>query len=307
MSVGMDSELMEKLHGSRFVESACSSDTLSMYSIDRCLWAGRTDFCEAVIAKSPIHGNILFIDKELQSAESDEALYHEHLVHPVLAATANIAEKRVLVVGGGEGATVREVLKWDTSAVKSVDWVDIDGMLVNLCKEHLGWADESVYTNSRVSYSSQDIRVFLMNQTQKYEIIILDLPDPDVDSLLEADGTTESNTEFALYGPRFWEVLYNSLSPGGAIVSHAGPISPGFDEKERRPGLAWIQQAATRFGSFMNSASYHVVIPSFQGEWGFWMSCAPRFDVVLPGGLRVMDNETIRHAFVWQKYWFARF
>jgi len=274
-----------------------------MYSIDRCLWAGRTDFCEAVIAKSPIYGNILFIDKELQSAESDEALYHEHLVHPILSATAHIAEKRVLVVGGGEGATVREVLKWNATAVKSVDWVDIDGTLVNLCKEHLKWAG-SVYTDARVLYHAADIREFLLKQAKKYDVIILDLPDPDVDTLTLAVGTTESNTDFALYGSRFWDLIRKALSAVGAVVSHCGPISPGIDEKERRPGMSWIRQNTPEF---TKSSFYHVVIPSFQGEWGFWMSCEPRYNVILPRDFRIMDNDTMKHAFVWPKYWFAEF
>jgi len=292
----MDAELMEKLHNSLFIESACSSDTLSMYNLGRCLWAGKTDFCEAVIAESPVYGKVLFIDKELQSSASDEVMYHEHLVHPVMTAKAHVNAKKVLVVGGGEGATVREVLKWDS--VASVDWVDIDGKLVDLCRIFLKYADEALYSDPRVTYKADDILNFLQSSNTLYDVIILDLPDPDVETLESA-----GHEEFELYGPKFWDIIRGALTPDGAIVSHAGPVSPGADEKARRAGLAWIQQST----HFPASSSYHCLIPSFQGEWGFWMSCAPRFDVELPRGLRIMNNETMKYAFTWPSYWNANF
>ena len=145
----MDLELMYSLQDGRYEESACSSDTTSSYSIQKCIWGGKTEFGEVVLAISPIYGKMLFTDKELQSAESDERIYHEHLVHPILNATANISDKRVLVVGGGEGATVREVLKWPENLVKEIVWVDIDRTLVNLCKQYLQYAFQSLRSQRR--------------------------------------------------------------------------------------------------------------------------------------------------------------
>lgn len=292
-----NTELMESLHGSRYLESACSADTISMYSIDRCLWAGHTNFGEIVIAKSPVYGNVMFIDKELQSAESDEAIYHEHLVHPVMCATAYIPNRRVLIVGGGEGATAREVLKWQN--VAEVQWVDIDGDLVNLCRRHLAWAGDNVYNDPRLRFSAMDIREFLRNVTTQFDVIILDLPDPDVDTLRTVNDTEH---EYLLYGERFFEVLRDHLTSAGAIVSHAGPISPGGDEMKHRAGLAWLREMGmkTNIGS---GYAYHVGIPSFQGEWGFWMSVPAIANPTLPQQLRVMDEETMRLAFTWPAYW----
>jgi spermidine synthase len=235
------------------------------------------------------------LDGELQSSSSDEAIYHEHLVHPLLASLSGIPNKKVLVVGGGEGATVREVLRWDASAVASVDWVDIDGDLVSLCQQHLGWADDLVRGDSRLMFCPDDINSFLDRTSGLYDAIILDLPDPDVEMLDEAGA--ESDT---LYGPRFRDRIISHLAIGGGVVTHCGPIRPGRDEVACGEGMVWIREELF-YG--MEVFPYHVCIPSFQGEWGFMMNRAPMDLPQFPAGLRVMDRTVENLAFTWPKYW----
>jgi spermidine synthase len=303
----VNTELMYSLAGSRFMEAACSADTVSLYSIQECYWAGKSRFCDIVIAQSPVFGKVLFLDKEIQSAESDEAIYHEHLVHPVLNATAHIVGKRVLIVGGGEGATAREVLKWSPNSVAQVDWVDIDGALVDLCRRHLSWADDDVYNDRRLTYVAADIRQFLAATTTHYDVIILDLPDPDVDAL-KALSVAEDPVEYPLYGRKFFQVLREhmvlreDMGPQSVLVSHTGPVAPGGDEEERRAGLAWIHAMATENG-FGAGHAYKTFIPSFQSEWGFWMSCAPCTESRFPNGLAVMDICAQAAAFTWPRYY----
>lgn len=288
-------EKMGQLENGVFTETACSADVHSNYPLQRVFWAGRTDFQEVVIAESPTYGRVLFLDGELQSSSSDEAIYHEHLVHPLLASLSGISNKKVLVVGGGEGATVREVLRWDASAVASVDWVDIDGDLVSLCQQHLGWADDSVRGDSRLMFCPDDINSFLDLTSSLYDAIILDLPDPDVEMLDKAGA--ESDT---LYGPRFRDRIMSHLAIGGGVVTHCGPIRPGRDEVACGDGMVWIREELF-FG--MEVFPYHVCIPSFQGEWGFMMNRAPMDLPQFPAGLRVMDREVEKLAFTWPKYW----
>lgn len=297
----IDIERMNVLRGSHFVETACSADTSSVYALSDCYWAGKSSICDIVIAHSPVFGKILFLDKEIQSAESDEALYHEHLIHPIMNARIALKNKRVLIVGGGEGATAREVLKWQADSVAHVDWVDIDGVLVDLCRRHLSWADDTVYNDPRLHFHAQDIRSFLHESTMKYDVIVLDLPDPDTETLLEQTTVTDMLT-CQLYSRIFWKMLKSHLTPAGAIVTHAGPISPGGDETERRAGLAWIRAAASDAG-IGAGYPYHVTIPSFQGSWGFWMSVPPNPIISFPNGLRVMDEITQAMAFTWPAYW----
>lgn len=301
MSATVDLDMMNRLVGARFIESACSTDTLSMYSITKCYFAGKSAFSEIVIAQNPVHGKVLFLDKELQSAESDEALYHEHLVHPVLNAMAHVPCKNVLIVGGGEGATAREVLKWGPEAVARVVWVDIDKALVELCRRHLGWAADSVYNDPRLTYIGDDIRNFLHQDLSSFDVIILDLPDPDTDQL---EMIRPNDGGYALYSREFFQRIAAHLRPNGAIVSHAGPIAPGGSAADNRAGLQWLSQMGAELGTGVGNA-YHVTIPSFQGDWGFWMTCPPSLENNWPSGLVVMNGKTQEYAFTWPSYYMS--
>ena len=278
---------MAALKYGTYVENACSSDTPTIYKLTTIAFAGRTDVCkDVVIADSPTYGRMLFLEGELQSAETDQAIYHEMLVQPVMAATASIPARRVLVVGGGEGATVQEVLRWPD--VTNVTWIDIDEGLVNLCRRHLDWTDNSVYINPKVSFLAEDIRSALPTH-DKFDVIILDLPDPDSDEVT-ADG---------LYGASFWKLLHEHLADGGAIATHVGPVSPGADSEQYRNGLTLIQpHSGTGY-------PYHMLIPSFQSDWGFWMSVPPVKAGPFPTECSIIDEEVMNQSFSWPRYWFS--
>ena len=261
------------------------SDAQTTYRVETPLvWGGQTAFQNVVIADSAAYGRMLFLDGELQSAAADEIIYHECLVHPVMA-TYGRAGARVLVVGGGEGATVRELLKWQPAAV---DWVDIDGELVELCEQWLGWAP-GVRSDPRVRYFAEDIQTAVprLREGGSYDVIVLDLPDPDGDS-----GW--------LYSAAFWAAMRGLLSPagGGRIVTHCGPVHPW-----RRIGEGFQRLV----GELGTSGFYHVGIPSFQGEWGFlaWGDRVPALTETpnFPETVRVIDRalvESWRHVRLWR-------
>jgi len=300
-----NSALFESLKsGGRFLEAATGSDPVH-YGIRDCYWAGHTGKCEAVLAKSELHGDVLFLDKEIQSASADEALYHEHLVHPLLNALAHKGAKRVLIVGGAEGATAREVLKWSADQVSHVDWVDIDGGLVGLCRRYLCWANDSVYNDPRLHFHACDIRLFWASNTFLYDAIILDLPDPDVVTAAETGVD-----EYPLYGPRFWEVVASRLLAGGGVSTHCGAVAPGAEGEKRRPGLTWNIRCAERVGLAAGEA-YHTFIPSFHSEWGFWMSvpAVPAFHPSFPLAKCVVltSADAQGAAFYWAPYWTSPF
>ncbi len=268
-------------------EEACSSEIVSLYPITRTVWKAKTAFADAVIAEVPTLGTCLFLDNEIQSSSSDEDIYHECLVHPVMASVPSGVRDRVLVIGGGEGATVREVLKW--ADVKHVDWVDIDGELVEACREHLKWGQDAAYTDSRVTYYPQDIHAFLHTADvpkQKYDVIIIDLPDPDPeDNPLHAD---------VLMNRVFWTRVKSHLATGGAWVSHSGPV------RRKGPSGADFIRRATAMADFysIEHTPYHVVIPAFQDDWGYIMNCRPRF-MPLEIPVRFLTMHAYRYIFQW--------
>ena len=262
------------------------SDTRTSYQFTKILWKGATEFCKSVvIMESPVFGRMLFLDGELQSASVDEHIYHEALVHPVMTSCESPRGARVLVVGGGEGATVREVMKWKPA---HVDWVDIDSELVMQCAVHLQWAP-SVLIDTRVTYYPMDIRNALPILDRKYEVIILDLPDPDGDTGY-------------LYSDAFWTDIRGVLAPGGQIVTHCGPVRP-FGSIG-----AGFQRLKAQFGV---KGFYSQMIPSFQSEWGFmiWSEDENPVHAIkdgysLPEGLRVADrsqiNSWVARPLVWR-------
>jgi len=264
-----------------YEEKAPLQTTATRYQIDECVVCTNTGFSNTVICKSPDYGMMLFLDNELQSTSYDEAIYHETLVHPIMNVYADLPDKHILVIGGAEGATVREVLKW--SSVKILEWVDIDSELVDLCKKHMRFCDDAMYQAANLYHFTDDIMKHLDRITDPtYDIIIIDLPDPDPEM-----GTP-------LYGPLFWSLVKRVLKPGGGIVSHTGPVEPGFG---RQVGMKMVQS-----GSGLTGFPYHTLIPSFQGDWGFWMNQAP-VEPRFPDGCSVMDATYQKTIFHWDKHW----
>ncbi len=285
-TVEMKSELQKDIEAVGFVsEAACSSEIISLYPIERVCWAAKTEFAEAIIAEVPGFGKTLFLDKEIQSAEADEAIYHETLVHPVMLSAP--CRHRVLVIGGGEGATVREVLKW--SDVQKVVWIDIDGELVEACKEHLKWGIDPLPTH--VTFKAMDIHDFFKVNQEQFDVILIDLPDPDISESPTAEST--------LQNLRFWRGLNRTLAPTGVFATHCGPIrfSHGTDN-----GINWVRKAARLANCRVEGASeFHTVIPSFQDDWAFIMSCprAPFPAQGLPFSVRFMTPQAYAATNTW--------
>ena len=271
------------------ITETSESEAITTYRIKDVVWSGGTASCETVvITESNEYGRMLFLDGELQSASADERIYHESLVHPVLAATADTSRKRVLVIGGGEGATVREVLRWNPSFVAEVVWVDIDTKLVDLCRTHLGWAPH-VYDNPRVRFIGKDIREVLPEfPCDHFDVVILDLPDPDGDTGY-------------LYSAEFWKGIRRVMDSDGRLVTHVGPVRPSGIIGHGLQRIWADSGLSPSIGGF-----YSIVIPSFQGSWGFWMS-GPSYSYTghLPESLAVVDTEQLRQwvfpPLVWRR------
>jgi spermidine synthase len=273
--------LAERIEAQGYVrEEACSSQITSIYPVSRVIWANQTAFAEAILAECPGLGKTLFLDNEVQSAALDEARYHECLVHPAMTSATN--KRRVLVVGGGEGATVREVLKWPE--VQQIVWVDIDEELVLACKEHLQWAPE-VYDNPRVSYIPKDIREVLEETTDQFDVILIDLPDPDI--------SANPDSPEVLQNVAFWQGIQRCLAPRGVFATHTGPV-------RESDGFHWMCRTASLAGLDMSRASrYHTVMSSFQDDWGFLLSCAPQFGEEFPFSPRFLRPSAYWYSFQW--------
>lgn len=195
----------------------------------------------------------LFLNGNLQFSSIDEYRYHEIISHIPLSNSYNM--DKVLVLGGGDGLTLREVLKHEE--VKQVDLVELDNEIITLAKKSDALTsinNNSLYSD-RVNIINQDAYKFLEENTNtkhaKYNVIIADLPDPSNEALNK------------LYSKEFYDNIYRSLTADGVFITQAG--SPFFSRTS-----FWIIND-TLSQSFSHVVPIKSYIPSF-GEWGFLLA-----------------------------------
>jgi spermidine synthase len=167
-----------------------------------------TKYQHVIIAETHDFGKVLVLDGYIQSSINDEFYYHESLVHPVLFTHPN--PQNILIIGGGEGATLREVLKHNT--VRRAIMVDIDGELLNIAKEHLSEMHQGSFYDPRAVILVEDGLKYVMSVNDKFDAIIIDLIDP---YLVESIASP-------LYEKEFYERIKSILSTDGIMVTQAG-------------------------------------------------------------------------------------
>jgi len=164
----------------------------------------RTKYQHIEVYETYNFGKVLFIDNLIQSIEKGEESYHEILVHPSLF--SHPEPKNVLIIGGGEGATLREVLK---HPVERVRMIDIDGEMVEIAKKYLKF-DRGAFEDKRAEIIIEDGFKFLKNDKETYDVIIMDATDP---------GEEASSP---LYTDEFFRLCYQHLNKNGILVTQGG-------------------------------------------------------------------------------------
>ncbi len=167
----------------------------------------RSKYQEIVVADLDDFGRSLVLDGYIQSAELDEYVYHESLVHPAMILHPN--PRRVLIVGGGEGATLREVLRHRT--VERAVMVDIDEEVVNVAKQYLEKMHQGAFSDPRAQVVIADGKEYIEKTNELFDVIILDLTDP-----------YSAEISKALYTEEFYRKVYERLVEDGVMVTQAG-------------------------------------------------------------------------------------
>jgi spermidine synthase len=253
----------------RFSESRLYGDPIVVHK--------QSSYQRIVVTRDEVTGrHRLYLDGHLQFAEGDEYRYHESLVHPVMSMPG--PRRRVLILGGGDGLAVREVLRWD--GVERIDLVDIDPAVTRLSRRFAPIArlNESSLENPRVTLHHEDAFAFLRRIDTLFDRIVIDLPDPHNEALAK------------LYSVEFYRLLRRRLAPDGAFVTQAS--SPWATRQ------AYWSIAATIEAADMAPLSYRIAMPSF-GVWGFHLARADgsrplAFDI--PETTRYLTDEIMRCA-----------
>jgi spermidine synthase len=216
-----------------------------MYA-DPVVFSQTTPYQRIVVTRGRA-GFQLFLNGNLQFASADEYRYHEALVHPVIAAL-DAPPRRVLVLGGGDGLALREILRYPS--VEAVTLVDLDPAMTSLAKRFpaLGELNHHSFADPRVSVINDDAMVWLDDHPGSWDAIIVDFPDPNTFALGK------------LFTRLFYRRLLARLAPGGAVSVQA--TSPLFARRSY-----WCIIETMRAAGFA-VAPYQVTVPSF-GVWGY--------------------------------------
>ena len=218
-----------------------------MHGIEGFVYSGKTKYQAVEIIDTHFYGRCLILDGKIQSSEYDEYIYHETLIQPAMI--LHPAPISVMVVGGGEGAVLREILRHPS--VERVVMVDIDQEVVELCKNYMPSWHQGAFEDPRVEVIYMDAREYLQVNEQAFDIIFMDLTEP-----------LDDGPAYMLFTRQFYSLVTKRLNPAGIIALQAGSFNPKLLECHS----AICNTLSTSFSVVRSYASF---IPSYDSVWGF--------------------------------------
>jgi len=239
-----------------------SRDLIQLHSIEEVLYTGQTKFQSIEIIRTGSFGMCLVLDGKIQSSEVDEFIYHEALVQPAMI--THPCPETVFIAGGGEGATLREVLSHNT--VKKAVMIDIDEEVIATCKRFLPNHSQGAFEDKRTELHHVDARDYLAKCGEAFDIIIIDLPDP-----------IEEGPAYLLYTQEFYQLVRDRLAANGIITVQAGSAS-----LTELLNLSSVN--STLKSVFPIVCPYQVDVPAFGGPWGFCLASLNLNPVSLSAG-----------------------
>ncbi|TCK09451.1 polyamine aminopropyltransferase [Marinobacterium mangrovicola] len=235
-------------------------------SIDEMLFEHRTEHQELIIFRNQSFGRVMALDGIVQTTEADEFIYHEMLTHVPLLAHGDA--RSVLIIGGGDGGMLREVLKH--SSVEHVTQVEIDASVIEMCKKYLPNHSDGAFDDPRVELVIDDGVNYVSQAAQQFDVIISDCTDPI--------GPGE-----VLFSSDFYDGCKRCLKPGGVFVAQNGVAFLQLDE---------VITTARRLGPlFVDQSFYSAAVPTYAGGimTFAWASDNP--------ALRMSDGVELRRRF----------
>lgn len=228
---------------------------IQLHGIEEVLYRGQSKFQTIEVLKTANFGTCLVLDGKIQSSEADEFIYHEALVQPAMITHPH--PEIVFIAGGGEGATLREVLSHKT--VKRAVMIDIDEEVIAISKKYLPDESRGAFEDKRNELHHTDAREYLAQNNETFDVIIIDLPDP-----------IEEGPAYLLYTWEFYNLVMERLNTNGIISVQAGSAS--LNEL-----LNLTAVYNTLKSVFHIVQAYQVDMPCFGGPWGFCIA-SPSLD-----------------------------
>jgi len=215
--------------------------------VEKVIYEGRTKFQYVQIFSNKLLGKTLFLDLKIQSAEIDEFVYHESLVHPAMM--THPRPRDVLIIGGGEGATLREVLRHGD--VEKAVMVDIDRKLVHVCRKYLPEWSAGAFSDPRTKVVFGDAARYVEKTGEKFDVVVSDLTEP-----------VHGGPSIYLFTKEFFEKIAGILKEEGVFVLQAGS-SDLFYQKFFSSCVRTLEEV------FPLVRPYWTFMFSYNSPWGF--------------------------------------
>lgn len=173
------------------------------FLIEKLIYQGKSRFQKILIFKNPIYGKIFVLDGILQFSELDEFIYHEMITHPILFSHPN--PKKILIIGGGDGGALREVLK---HPVESVDLVEVDEKVLMVSKKYLSFLHQNSFSDKRLKIYFKRGEDFLKDKLNLYDVVIVD-----------STNLKPGGISFPLYSKNFYQRVFKALKKEGMMIT----------------------------------------------------------------------------------------
>lgn len=242
--------------------------------ISAVLHARQSPYQLIEVVETEDYGRVLFLDRRFQTSEREEFFYHESLVHPAMMTHEN--PQSVLIIGGGDGGALEEVLKYPS--VKKVTMVELDGEVVEVSRLYLSSICGKAFDDPRVDLVIGDGRKFLENTKELYDVIILDLTDPMEPSKF-------------VYTKEFYELCKKCLAINGILSLHND--SPFYYSE----AFNVITKTVSAVFPFMSQ--FITFIPGYLFDFAFAICSATNFPSLSPEEMRRRFEERAIGELLW--------
>lgn len=233
-----------------FIAETHTSAAVWHYRVEKMILEGKTKYQTYQICDVPRFGKSLFLDYNIQTSILDEYIFHECMSQPAM--TLHADPRKVLVCGGGEGATLREALKHNT--VTEAVMVDIDEELVDMVKDHMPEWHQGAFNDPRTKLLHTDARGWIADhQDANFDVILSDLPNP------HEDGPGQM-----LFTKEYFELCAGAMSDDGVFAMQAGSASENYPAC-----MASCIKTLQSIPAFKHVAGYWGMVNTFFQPWGF--------------------------------------
>jgi len=232
----------------------------TFYRIKSVLHEEKTDFQHLQLVDSYEYGTMLLLDGIVQTTEKDEFIYHEMMVHvPMIS---HPEPTKVLIIGGGDGGILREVLKYPS--VEKATMVEIDPHVIELCRKFLPGINGGAFEDGRTDLVISDGAAYVRQTNEKFDVVIVDSPDPVGPAKI-------------LFSQQFYNDIHRVINPEGIMVRQTGSLQ--MQAHEQRESYDLLKRI------FAHAAFYVYTVPTYVGGLFSSIFCADSVDPILrPAG-----------------------